>query len=192
LVETFAQVFSDERWVVERREQMRERGLSFDFAAENDAAIVFVREIPFEVLDTEATRLSAEIAATLRRQSIGAKVWEGYLLLLCEGEARQYEKSIQDAQHDLSYCRKLVLSNSDIREAPDPYLAARNKIGFLFPLTLSPRSDIGDVRRAIVTRLSDYGIPPGLATALVAKFDEAVCDCYDRLLAAEADRGVIE
>jgi hypothetical protein len=183
LADTLAMVFVDEGWSVERQRQLGARDLSFDAAAENNTAIVFIKELEFERLANEWKVWAAEVAAVLQRRSIGVKAWEGYLLLLCAGEANAYEDIIQDVQHDLSYCRKLVLASSDLERTPDLYASLRNKVAFLFPLAPSERGDVGDVRQALVTKLVAFGIAPEVATDLVAKFDEVTCQCYDRLKA---------
>ena len=155
--------------------------MSFDLAAENDAAIVFGKELDLESLEEETRRLTGEVAATLQRRSIGIKAWEGYLLLVCKGDASAYDRAIQDVQHDLSYCRKLVVAASDIESAPHPEAAARDKVSFLFPIDFVASNAIIDVRRALVERLVAHHISRGLASELVGNFDEVSCHCADRL-----------
>jgi hypothetical protein len=189
VVAAFARVFNEAGWHVEQHEQLTERELSFDFAAESSAAVVFAKELAFEALERESKRLTAEVAATLQRRSVGVKAWEGYLLLLCTGDSTAHEKPIQDVQHDLSYCRKLVVAASEVEAASDIYSAARDKVAFLFPLELGASTGVGDVRRALVARLIAHGISRDLATRLVANFDEPTCHCSERLTGgAEGNR----
>jgi hypothetical protein len=182
-----ANVLRDNGWSVTDAVDIRKQGLSFDFIAENEAAVVFGAPAEVEALEESTRRLVAEVAAVTQRRSVGVKAWEAYLLLACTGDLLARENAVQSVQHDLAYCRKIVLSTDEIEAAPDPHSAAQRLVAFLLPLRLTDRVFFTDVRRALAERLEANGIDRRLAADLVGHFDESSCRCGERMKAFSAD-----
>jgi hypothetical protein len=180
---TIASVFRDNGWSVTGRDELPEGGRSFDFVFESQAAIVFCVEIAAEELEERAKRLTAEVAALTQRRSIGVKAWEAYLLFICAGDLIPHERAVQSVQHDLAYCRKIIIPKGVIETASDPYSAARRFVTFLLPLDPTDRVPFTDVRVALAQGLEADGIDPTLATELVGNFDESSCHCGERMKA---------
>lgn len=180
---TIANVFRDNGWSVSGRDELPDGAPSFDFIFESQAAIVFCAEVAVEELEEHAKPLTAEVAALTQRRSIGVKAWEGYLLLICAGDLIAHERVVQSVQHDLAYCRKIVIPRKDIETAPDPYSVARRFMAFLLPLDPTGRVPFLDVRAALAQGLEAHGIDPSLASDLVGNFDESSCHCGERMKA---------
>jgi hypothetical protein len=182
-----ANVLRDNGWSVRDAVDIRKQGLSFEFIAENEAAVVFGAPAEVETLEETARRLVAEVAAVTQRRSVGVKAWEAYLLLACTGDLLARENTVQSVQHDLAYCRKIVLSAGEIEAASDPHSAAQRLVAFLLPLRLTNRVFFTDVRRGLAERLDANGIDRRLAAELVGHFDESSCGCGERMKAFAAD-----
>jgi hypothetical protein len=178
---TIANVFRDNGWSVTGRDEMPEGARSFDHVFESQAAIVFSVEIAVEELEERAKQLTAEVAALTQRRSIGVKAWEAYLLLICTGDLIAHEKVVQSVQHDLAYCRKIVIPSKDIETASDSYSAAGRFMAFLLPLDATGRVPLRDVRLALAQGLEAHGIDLALAADLVGNFDESSCRCDERM-----------
>lgn len=179
-----ATVLRDNGWFVTESDEVPDGGLSFDFIAESQAAIVFCAEVGIEKLEERAKRLTAEVAALTQRRSMGVKAWEAYLLLICAGDLIAHERVVQMVQHDLSYCRKIVIPKKVIEVASDPYSAARRFVMFLLPLDPTDRvPSFTDVRLALAEGLASNGINQALAADLVGNFDESPCHCGERMKA---------
>lgn len=180
-------VLGDNGWSVTDVVDIRKQGLSFEFIAENEAAVVFGAPAEVDTLEENARRLVAEVAAVTQRRSVGVKAWEAYLLLACTGDLLARENAVQSVQHDLAYCRKIVLSAGGIEAASDPYSAAQRLVAFLLPLRLADRVPFSDVRRALAERLEANGIDRELAAELVGHFDESSCGCGERMKVFASD-----
>jgi hypothetical protein len=180
-VAAFAEVFEDRAWTITTREELASKGFSFDFIAENASAIVFCKETTAVAVEEVSRTLTAEVAAITQRRAIGAKAWEGYLLLLCDGDLQAHERAAQNVQHDLEYCRKIVVSAAEVASASDPNSVALRTVAFLFPIELTGSVPFLDVRSALASSLQRDGIPAAVAGPLVAQFDEPECSCGIRL-----------
>jgi hypothetical protein len=178
---TIASVFRDKGWIVWEKDRIEREGLSFDFVTESETGAIFCQTIPIPSLADTVAHLTAQVAAVTRRRSVGIKAWEGYLLMLCDGDLAPYDRVIQSVQHDLSYCRKIVVSASALVDAPDPYAEATRVVSFLFPLELSGSLVPFDVRIALAEELVVEGVDPRVASSLVASFDESSCQCAAKL-----------
>lgn len=182
-----AHVLRDKGWFVTDAVDIRRQGLSFEFIAENEAAVVFGASAEVETLKESARRLVAEVAAVTQRRSVGVKAWEAYLLLACTGDLLAHENTVQSVQHDLVYCRKIILPVDEVEASPDAHAAAQRLVAFLLPLRLTDSVFFTDVRRALAERLEANGIARGLAAELVGQFDESSCGCGERMKAFAAD-----
>jgi hypothetical protein len=184
---TVASVFRNSGWSVTHHDELRVQGLSFDFIAESEAAVLFAAGAEVDLLKESTRRLVAEVAAVTQRRSAGVKAWEAYLLLACTGDLLEHENAVQSVQHDLAYCRKIVISADEIETAQDPHSAAQRLVAFLLPLRPTDRVLFTDVRRALAQRLEAHGVDGALAAELVGHFDESSCRCGERMKAFVGD-----
>lgn len=182
-----ADVFVESGWSTAGRDRLSPHGFSFDAVFESAAAIVFFEELDVSALRSKASSLSGEVAAVTQRGSVGSKAWEGYLLLACRGDLLAHERDVQAVQHDLSYCRKIVISVDEIELSDDPKSRTTELLSFLFPLELETVAPAFDVRAALVSQLTSQGVEVGLAADLVGHFDDDTCRCADLLVDAAGD-----
>lgn len=184
VLDAISDVFRQNGWTSIADDELTRSGLSFDAAFESTTAIAFCEELSVEHLMPKVASLSEQVAAVTQRSAAGDKAWEGYLLLLCHGDLLAHEREVQSVQHDLAYCRKIVIPADQIEVSDDSTSAARNFLAFLFPLELGSAVRAFDVRSALVEYLISSGVARQLAADLVENFDETTCECAERLLAS--------
>jgi hypothetical protein len=174
-------VLDENGWTVTPGDEIEAMGLSFDFICESQAAVVFGKGVLADQLEARTRLLSAEVASVTQRRSVGFKTWEGYLLLLVTGDITEHERAIQSVQHDLAYCRKIVIPDVEASQESDLNAIAERFVAFLLPLRTVGQVQYADVRQALAERLEANSIDGELARDLVGHFDEKSCRCGERL-----------
>ncbi len=182
LAALLAEVLRSRDWEVRSGRDLGARLSAFDFVAESEAAVVFFKALTGEGLAEEVEQLTATVASATATANLGAKAWESYLLFGVTGLDPEINEIAQGIQHDLSYCRKIILDGDRIIDAEDPATSADRLLAFLFPLEMATVPSPIDVRQALASKLIQKGTPELLARSLVENFEEADCRCLERIL----------
>ncbi len=156
---------------------------TFDLAAESDSVVVFAMLTSAATFTETAAEATAEIAAVMAQHPTADKSWEAYLLLLSSGAAFEVERDAQRLQHNLDYCRKVLIDATRIMASPDPVSAAEEAVAFLFPVKITETVAPIDVSAELVAELTREGLDPDMVRALVTSFDEPDCRCVERVIA---------
>lgn len=186
LAEVLREVFSRRGWEVKTRASMKATGLSFDFVAENDTAVVFAVVLPVNQVLSSSTELASEVASvTLRRPN--SKSWEAYLILATTGISEETVEGLQDVQRDLNYCRKIILDGDALLRADDAVEKAYETLSFLFPLDVMDAGVLPDVRSLLVEHLIARGLRQPLPQSLLDHFQDDECQCISLMSGQESN-----
>lgn len=180
VTEVLEKVFVERGWSVEGHESLEAAGLGFDIIAESDSAVVFAKALAATDVSASIDELSSQVAS-MTLAEVSAKSWEAYLLLAVSGMNEVDAQGVQEVQHDLNYCRKIVIDIDDTLSSEDPVATLRERLSFLFPLDFMEGGYLSDVRAMLVETLASRGVSQELARDLVREFDAPDCRCLARL-----------
>jgi hypothetical protein len=98
-----------------------------------------------------------------------AKAWEGYLVLLCAGDAASSSDEVSEIRHDTFRLRKIVAAGSDLMSIADVQRALVGLLPITKDLTQIPQPSVLDSLPSLLAR---HGIPAGEAETVVRAFKE--------------------
>lgn len=151
------------------------RAKEFDLIAENQSAIVFVYTSASTRLEADSRRLGARIAS-LMQESPSEKSWEAYLVLLVPLLTDNDQGMIGRVQRDLTFCRRVLIETRTVTGARNTAAELEQRLGFLFPLSLTDVTATPDAPELLRLSLVQRGSAAELVTAMLDGIDDPKFD----------------